>query len=301
VDPHSIALAVITLAAAGVNGALGYGFSSITVPLALLFITNRVLAPALVPIEVTLNAYMLWSNRDALPQVWRRVLPIAVGLLPGVLVGTTLIARVNPGWLKFSTFVVLLPMIFSQAVGYRRPIKSERSAGLTFGAGLGVLYSTTTISGPPLAVMLSNQGFTKKDFRSALAFIRLVESSLTALAYAHAGLYTVESMSLVPIILPSLALGVPLGALLIQHVRTDTFRRLCMSFDAWIVAFGLSTLLKDLRIVDSDLAYLLLLAVGLLDAWLLRRFFTSHPTLARRAAVLGSPTDLVASRARGTD
>ena len=49
-----------------VNGALGYGFSSITVPLALLFLANRVLNPALVLIEVVLNAYVLWNNRDAL-------------------------------------------------------------------------------------------------------------------------------------------------------------------------------------------------------------------------------------------
>ena len=53
----------ITLGAAIVNGALGYGFSSITVPIALLFLTNRVLNPALVPIEVALNAYVLWVNR----------------------------------------------------------------------------------------------------------------------------------------------------------------------------------------------------------------------------------------------
>ena len=38
-------LVVLTLAAAIVNGALGYGFSSITVPVALLFLTNRVLNP----------------------------------------------------------------------------------------------------------------------------------------------------------------------------------------------------------------------------------------------------------------
>ena len=44
----ALTLAIITLAAAVVNGALGYGFSSITVPLALLFLTNRVLNPALV-------------------------------------------------------------------------------------------------------------------------------------------------------------------------------------------------------------------------------------------------------------
>ena len=56
-------LFVITLVAATVNGALGYGFSSITVPLALLFLTNRVLNPALVLIEVALNAWVLWVNR----------------------------------------------------------------------------------------------------------------------------------------------------------------------------------------------------------------------------------------------
>ena len=60
-------------------GALGYGFSSITVPLALLFLSNRVLNPALVLIEVALNAYVLFVNRDALSGVWRRVMGCIVG------------------------------------------------------------------------------------------------------------------------------------------------------------------------------------------------------------------------------
>ena len=64
-SPSVVALFVITLGAAIVNGALGYGFSSITVPLALLFLTNRVLNPALVLIEVALNAWVLWVNRAA--------------------------------------------------------------------------------------------------------------------------------------------------------------------------------------------------------------------------------------------
>src|SRR5574342_193535 len=241
---YALPLAAITLGAAIVNGALGYGFSSITVPLALLFLTNRVLNPALVPIEVALNAYVLWVNRAALAEVWRRVLPIVIGLLPGVLIGTA-----------------LLPRILFQAAGYRRPIRSERSVGFAFGGGVGLLYSVTTISGPPLAVMLSNQGLTKRDFRAALGFIRLAESSFTAVAYAYAGLYSVESMGLIPYILPSIAVGVPIGAYLIQRIRPETFRRICMSFDAWIVGFGLSTLLKDLHLVQSNRAYLVLVAV----------------------------------------
>ena len=91
---YALPLAAITLGAAIVNGALGYGFSSLTVPLALLFLTNRVLNPALVPIEVALNAYVLWVNRAALPAVWRRVLPIVIGLAPGVLIGTALVSQV---------------------------------------------------------------------------------------------------------------------------------------------------------------------------------------------------------------
>ena len=287
-EPYQLALAAITLGAAIVNGALGYGFSSITVPLALLFLTNRVLNPALVPIEVALNAYVLWVNRDALPIVWRRVLPIVIGLLPGVALGTALVSQVNPAWLKFGTFIALLPLILLQAAGYRRPIKSERSVGLLFGGGVGVLYSVTTISGPPLAVMLSNQGLTKRDFRAALGFIRLAESSFTAVAYASVGLYSLESLALVPYIVPSIAIGVPIGAQIIQRVRPETFRRVCMSFDAWIVGFGLSTLLKELRLVESNLAYLVLVAVGILDTWLLYRFFAIQLPIAKRAEALAS-------------
>jgi len=274
VTEPQILLVTITFAAAIVNGALGYGFSSITVPLALLFMTNRVLNPALVPIEVVLNAYVLWVNREALASVWKRVLPIVIGLAPGVALGTMMVSRVSPDWLKFVTFIVLLPLILLQAAGYRRPIKSERSGGLLFGGGVGILYSVTTISGPPLAVALSNQGLTKKDFRAALGFIRLAESSFTAVAYYLAGLYSVESFGLIPYILPSIAIGVPIGSVLIQKIRPETFRRVCMSFDAWIVGFGLATLVPKLGLVEGPSRWLILAGVGVLDSWLLYRFFT---------------------------
>ena len=291
-EAYPIALAAITLLVAFVNGALGYGFSSITVPVALLFLANRVLNPALVLIEVVLNAYVLWNNRDALPVVWRRVMPMVIGLVPGIVFGTAIVAEVHPGWLRFGTFVALLPLILLQAAGYRRPIKAERSVSVGFGAGLGVLYSVTTISGPPLAIMLNNQGLAKRDFRAALGAVRLAESSMTAVAYAYAGLFTANSLSLIPWIVPSIVIGVPMGAYVIQRVRVETFRRICMSFDAWIVAFGLSRLLQELRIVDSDAAYFVLVIVGAIDIWLLRRFFSGaqRETVPIAIEYTGHPT-----------
>jgi len=276
VTAGSLVLVLITLIAATVNGALGYGFSSITVPVALLFYANRILNPALVWIEVVLNAYVLWVNRASVPHVWRRVVPIIVGLAPGIVLGTSLLHRVQPGWLKLATFIVLLPLILLQAAGFRRPIRDERGVGLLFGGGLGVLYSVTTISGPPLAVMLSNQGFTKQDFRAGLGLVRLAESTFTAVAYYFAGMFSLDSAGLLPYILPSLVVGIPLGVRVIRHVRPETFRRVCMSFDAWVVGFGISTLLRQLHIIETEAAFSVLAAVAVLDIWLLYRFFRSQ-------------------------
>src|SRR5262245_35427085 len=273
-----LTLAGITLVAATINGALGYGFSSITVPLALFSFTNRVLNPALVLLEVVLNANVLWVNRDKLQAVWRRVLPMVIGLVPGVIAGTWLLTYLNPGWTKLWTYIVVLPLILVQAGGFRRPIKAEGKANLIFGGGLGVLYSVTTISGPPLALMLNNQGFAKQEFRAGLGVVRLAESSFTAIAYYFAGIYSVQSMRLIPYIFPSIIIGVPIGTWLIRHLSPDTFRRFCMSFDAWIVGFGTASVLRDLKVVPGASAYFVLLAVILIDSVLLYRFFRGNRT-----------------------
>ena len=282
-DTAVIVLAAITLLAAFVNGALGYGFSSLTVPIALVFYTNRILNPALVVIEVFINLYVLFINRDSVPAVWKRVFPILIGLLPGIAVGAFLLASLHPGWIKFVTYTILLPLILVQAAGLRRPIRSERLIGLPFGTALGFLYSVTTISGPPLAILFNNQGLVKKEFRAGLALIRVAESSLTAIVYYHLGLFVAESQSILWMIIPSVLVGIPLGAYLIRRLDAETFRRICMSFDAWVVGFGLSRVLIDLKLAESPWAYGVMVVAILLDAYLLYIFFRVQRLAARRS------------------
>jgi uncharacterized membrane protein YfcA len=285
-DTPTLVLATIALVAAFVNGALGYGFSSLTVPVALVFYTNRVLNPALVIVEVFVNLYVLIVNRQGLAAVWKRVLPIIVGLVPGIALGSYLLASLQPGWIKFVTYVVLLPLIFVQAAGVRRPIRSERAFGLPFGTALGFLYSVTTISGPPMAILFNNQGLVAKEFRAGLALIRVAESSLTAFVYFQIGLFVAGSQSVLATIVPCVLIGIPLGSYVIRRLDAETFRRFCMSFDAWIVAFGLSRVLLELKLMGSPWAYEVLLAAALLDAVLLYYFFTVQRPARLRAQLL---------------
>jgi uncharacterized membrane protein YfcA len=281
-DTALIVLGGIALFAAFVNGAIGYGFSSLTVPLALVFYTNRILNPAVVLIEVFLNLYVLFINRDGVPAVWRRVSPILIGLLPGIAIGAYVLALLQPGWIKLGTYTVILPLILIQAAGWRRPIRSTWLVGLPFGTGLGILYSVTTISGPPLAILFNNQGLVKNEFRAGLALVRVAESGVTALVYYQLGLFIAESANLLLVFIPCVLVGIPLGAYFMRHVDSETFRRICMSFDAWVVGFGLSRVLIELELMASPWAYGVMAGTILIDVYLLYVFFT------RKAAAKGA-------------
>jgi hypothetical protein len=68
-----------------------------------------------------------------------------------------------------------------------------------------------------------------------------------------------------------------------RHVDSETFRRICMSFDAWVVGFGLSRVLIELNLVASPWAYGVMAVTILIDVYLLVVFFKR-----RRAAASGA-------------
>ena len=210
------------------------------------------------------------------------------GLMPGIIVGSFVLSHVHPGVIKLVTYTILLPLILVQASGFRRHITAERAVGVPFGTGLGVLYSVTTISGPPLALLFNNQGYVRQEFRAALGLVRILESTLTAIAYYFLGLYSHESAQLLSLIVPSVIIGIPAGASIIRRIDAETFRRVCMSFDAWVVGFGLSRTLIEVGLLGSPTAYGALGAAALIDSYLLYQFFRK-----RR-----SPQFVLASRVR---
>jgi len=265
-------LAMTSLGAATVNGALGYGYSSISVPIALLVVAGRVLNPALVIVEVVINLYALVINWRSVPRVIKRVVPLSIGLVPGVIGGALLLGSVAPSHVKLVAYGVLLPLILLQASGKRWPIRNERRASVPLGGGVGLLYGLTTISGPPLALFWNNQGLEKNDFKTALAVVRSIESICALLAYAYLGLLTRDSASILPWIAPGVLIGFPLGHLLVRKVGIETFRRVCMSFDAYLVSFGLARTLTAAG-VSPAIAYGLMVVTAIIDVKLLLAYF----------------------------
>jgi hypothetical protein len=131
--------------------------------------------------------------------------------------------------------------------------------------------------------LFNNQGLVKSEFRAGLALVRVAESSVTAIVYYQLGLFIAESADLLLVFVPSVVLGVPLGAYLIRRLDAETFRRISMSFDAWVVGFGFSRVLIDLNLMESPWAYGVLAVTILIDTYLLYVFFTVQKVASKRA------------------
>lgn len=269
-------LALLSVGAAIVTGAVGYGFSSIVTPIGVLWFSNRLLNPALVIVELAVNGVLLFRERGSIRAVWPRSRSVVSTLLPGVLLGTLGLTALAINDVKLVVYGALLPLTALQLLGWSRPIRSERGAGRLIGPGVGFLYALTTISGPPLAIFLRNQGLSKSEFRCAMAQIRVAESSLTLAAYAlftaflGSPLLSAPSLSLLlPLGLPVL-IGVPLGAIALRSVSPEPFRRLVMVVDGVLVSFGVSQVVVRLGWVTETTSYVLLgilLSVVALLGW----------------------------------
>ncbi|HVC26722.1 MAG TPA: sulfite exporter TauE/SafE family protein [Nitrososphaerales archaeon] len=270
--------AILSLAASIVNGGLGYGYSSLSTPLALLVFVNRIINPAYVLLEAGINTFMLvLSGKKNIVATYRRTMPVVLALVPGVIAGSLILNSVAPVWIRFAVYAVILPLILLQASGFRRPLKGEASAGVPLGLGVGLLYSITTISGPPIALFWNNQGMKQREFKAAIAQVRIAESYLTCVSYYLLGLFTASSLSLFEVISPPVLIGIPVGLLIVTRVAVETFRRMAMTFDAGIVGYGLSATLPTLFGISPTLSYTLFGAVLVLDLGLLYRYLKGRP------------------------
>jgi len=274
-----IFFAILSLAASIVNGGLGYGYSSLSTPLALLVFVNRIINPAYILLEAGINTFMLFlSGKKNIAATYRRTLPVILALVPGVIVGSLILNAVAPLWIRFFVYAVILPLILLQAAGFRRPIKGEASASVPLGVGVGLLYSITTISGPPIALFWNNQGLKQREFKAAIAQVRIAESYLTCVSYYLLGLFTASSLSLFKVISPPVFIGIPIGMFIVSKVAIETFRRMAMTFDAGIVGYGLSATLPILFGISTILSYTLFLVVLAVDLGLFYRYLKGRTT-----------------------
>ncbi|MDP2875945.1 MAG: sulfite exporter TauE/SafE family protein [Holophaga sp.] len=279
-------LAGVALLAGVVNGVLGHGFSSLLVPPALLVVASRVLNPVLVLVEVVLNLGSLFASRSHLKGVLPGLRPTLLGLLPGTVIGASMVALLPVLSLKLATYCVLFPLVLLQASGFTWQALAHRLARFPFGLATGIVYGATTISGPMLSLYFQNAKTGREEYRASVAALRVTESLLTAIIYLMLGLYTRESLEVAKWLAPAGIIGLGLGIILSKLVREKVFKRFCITFNVFALGIGFARLLEAVdpqrRMLFQALWIIPLSLVLLRQSTWMRRMSLGNRLLQRR-------------------
>ncbi len=175
-----IAMASLVVAAAAcVQGVLGFGFSLIAAPLLVL------LQPRLVPgpvLALLLLLTVLMTLRERGEADRRGVAWALCGRLPGAVLGTLALALLPARLLSVAFALLVLLGVALSALGLRL----EPRPTTILGAGVlsGVMETTSSIGGPPLALVYRDQPPPVARGTMSAVFVVGVTVSLTGVALA---------------------------------------------------------------------------------------------------------------------
>jgi uncharacterized membrane protein YfcA len=240
-----VLLGLIVIFAAGfIQGLTSFGFALISMPLLTLFIPLQEAVPLVVILSLCTNVIVFIST-------WRFIQIRKIGLLVvssllAAPFGTQLLVYVEPHILKL--FAGLLIVVFAclLLMGKSFPVKNERVAFIPVGLTSGLLNGSISMSGPPVALFLSNQGASKETFRANITVYGIILNVITVTAFFYRDLLTYDVMKYTVWFVPATFTGVIVGVKALKKLNDKLFRRIAL----WlIITSGVWTIVSALRII----------------------------------------------------
>ena len=238
------ALLVIVLAST-VSGLTGFGLAVVGVPLLLV-----IYDPATVVVIVA--SMSLFVNAVIVQDSWREVdLRSVLMLLPpaavGVFLGTEVLTRANPEYIRLSVGVIV---VFS-AVLLLREVSLPGVEGfwgtILAGTTSGTLSTSTGIGGPPIVLLFAARNLPKIRFRASNAAYFFFLSVVALATLVIRGIAQPSHFWIVAALIPASFVGKMLGTVLVKRLSNEGFRK---------ITLGIVLLTGSLGIMTATLALL---------------------------------------------
>jgi uncharacterized membrane protein YfcA len=203
------------------QGILGFGSALVAVPLALIFLPKETVVSSMFMVGLSLNGFL--SVRIKEPISYRPVLFLFLASLFGMPLGVWMLRAI-----PLETMQVLvggLVVVFTILLQWGK-LRLPQSPFLMGIAGFfsGLLNTSTSMSGPPVLILLAGQGLPKNQFRRTLVSFFFVSGLVAALMLVISGVMTLQRASYGLVAIPFAFLGGYVGDRLSTRLPEKPFR-----------------------------------------------------------------------------
>lgn len=241
--PHLVVFIFLTqFLAYFVKGLVGFGNPLISGPLLSMGLDNVLITPSTLVLDCPVNAFITWKNRRSFQ--WRRILPLLVCNMAGVIPGTLLLRASMPWILKALLGVVVIALGLEMATRSRRAPKPATHQWLRYPVAVfsGVCAGLFGIN-MFLTAYLQRTAKDYSEFKGSICFLFFGENLFRFFVYLSGELLTGRVWLFVAISAPAALLAMALATKLGPRLEEAKLHRAAIAI---FLLGGISILLKAL-------------------------------------------------------
>ncbi len=204
-----IFICLIQLCAFTIKGIAGFGDPLISNPLLMLFLDNRQITPMNLCVQLPINTYIAWKNRASVS--FKKVIPIVVAVMLGIIPGTMLLRFSSALWLKVVLGVIIIGISIEMATRNKaKEIKYNKyiMMVISFFSGMcGGIFGINLF----FVAYLERTMKDRNEFRGSICLVFLFDNVFRFISYLVSGLITAETVPLILACVPGVIGGMLLA------------------------------------------------------------------------------------------
>lgn len=238
---HLCTIALIFLTAGFTQGVTGFGSALVAMPFLLLFMDAQAAVPLCVLNGLVITFYLSIQLRNNVD--WKKILPLLLGSMPGIYVGTSMLKNVDSEIIKALLGIMIISYSLYNLV--LKPGPKSISKVWAYGAGFltGVIGSAFSAGGPPTIIYATLTGWSKHDIKATLSGFFFILGIFIASTHVATGLTTMSVLK--DFSLSSLAtlFGVWAGSVFYGKIKKDTYMKIVLIL---LIAMGIMMVVTSL-------------------------------------------------------
>jgi uncharacterized protein len=198
-------VAAVAVASTVIQSASGLGFSIVLVPVLLLVDSPRDAVVVALILNTSQCLIALAASRTTFDRA--AMTPLLLGALVATPLGAIAAKHIMERELRVVVALILVAAALPMLIGGRIRIARELRASIVAASLAGFLNGTSGLSGPPLALYLTNQRWSRDGFKLALYSSFVVSNAAALTTLVALGSVSATAVDQAFVLLPAVAVG----------------------------------------------------------------------------------------------